>query len=66
MKYQIRNRTTSDISLCFTSCISGLSLRNTAKALSWFVNKSHVAIWDWIQEYKPKRFFAEKQILQNL
>ena len=35
----------------------GLSLRNTAKALSFLhiINRSHVAIWNWIQRYKPRK-----------
>jgi transposase-like protein len=33
----------------------GLSLRKTtAKALSKFANRSHVAVWKWIQKYKPE------------
>ena len=38
----------------------GLSLRNTAKALSRFVKRSHTAIRDWIQKYKPKRLSYRK------
>ena len=37
-----------------------LSLRNTSKALSRFVQRSHTAIRDWIQKYKPKRLFCNK------
>ncbi|WP_458721602.1 hypothetical protein [Candidatus Nitrosocosmicus sp. R] len=35
----------------------GLSLRNTAKALSFLhiINRSHIAIWNWIQRYKPRK-----------
>ena len=39
---------------------NGLSLRNTSKALSRFVQRSHTAIRDWIQKYKPKRLFCNK------
>ena len=39
---------------------SGLSLRNTSKALSRFVKRSHSAIRDWIQRYKPERLFCRK------
>ncbi len=38
----------------------GLSLRNTSKALSGFVKRSHTAIRDWIQKYKPERLFYRK------
>jgi hypothetical protein len=38
----------------------GLSLRNTSKATSKFVQRSHSAIRDWIQKYKPGRLFHSK------
>ena len=38
----------------------GLSYRNTSKALSRFVKRSHVSIWKWIQKYRPT------QVIQNL
>ena len=37
-----------------------LSLRNTFKAISRFVTKSHTAIRDWIQKYKPERLSYNK------
>jgi hypothetical protein len=53
MKYQIRNRTKlEDISYGLHLYFNGLSLRNTTKALSRFVHRSHIAIRDWIQKYK--------------
>ena len=40
---------------------SGLSLRNTFKALSRFIHRrSHSAIRGWIQRYKPERLFFRK------
>jgi putative transposase len=35
----------------------GLSLRNAVRALSFLhiVRRSHVAVWQWIQRYKPER-----------
>ncbi len=40
----------------------GLSLRNTAKALSFLhiVKRSHVSIWNWIQKYKPHKISAKR------
>ncbi len=35
--------------------VLGFSLRNTSKAISRFVTRSHTAIRDWIQKYKPER-----------
>ena len=37
-----------------------VSLRNTSKALSKSVHRSHAAIRDWIQKYKPERLFYHK------
>ena len=35
-------------------------MRNTSKALSRFVQRSHTAIRDWIQKYQPERLFFRK------
>ncbi len=35
-------------------------MRNTSKAISRFVKRSHTAIRDWIQKYKPERLFYSK------
>jgi len=61
MIYQVRKRTKlEDIVYSLTLYFSGLSLRNTAKALSKSVHRSHAAIRDWIQKYKPERLFYHK------
>ena len=61
MLYQIRKRTKpEDIVYSLHLYFSGLSLRNTSKALSKFVHRSHTAIRDWIQRYKPERLFFRK------
>jgi putative transposase len=39
----------------------GLSYRNTSKALSRFVKRSHVFIWKWIQKYRPKRIMRKRK-----
>ena len=39
---------------------SGLSLRHTSKVISRFVKRSHTAIRDWIQKYKPERLSYNK------
>jgi putative transposase len=41
-------------------CLEVQHLRNTAKALQRFVHRSHTAIRDWIQKYRPKRLFYKK------
>jgi transposase-like protein len=61
MIFQKRNRTKlTDIVYALHLYFDGLSLRNTAKALSRFVKRSLTAIRDWIQKYKPKRLFYRK------
>ena len=47
----------------------GLSTRNVAKALSflYIVKRSHVAIWNWIQKYKPQKIsIKRKKILEYI
>ena len=39
----------------------GLSYRNTSKALAQFVKRSHVAVWKWIQRYKPKKIARKRK-----
>ncbi len=56
MIQQIRKRTSlEDIIYSLHLYFLGLSLRNTSKAISRFVKRSHTAIRDWIQKYKPER-----------
>ncbi len=58
MIFQLRTRTDpKDILYALHLYFLGLSLRNTSKALSRFVKRSHTVIKDWIQKYKPKRLF---------
>ncbi len=55
---QMRKRTEpEDIVYSLHLYFNGLSLRNTSKAISRFVKRSHTAIRDWIQKYKPERLF---------
>jgi transposase-like protein len=68
MLYQLRKRTELEdivysLHLYFSS---GLSLRNTSKTLSRFVQRSHhTAIRDWIQKYKPERLSYKKVIVSK-
>ena len=59
---QKRNRTEQkDIAYALHLYFNGLSLRNTSKALSRFIKRSHSAIRDyWILKYKPDRLFFRK------
>ena len=61
MIYQIRKRTEpEDIAYSLYLYFLGLSLRNTSKAVSRFVKRSHTAIRDWIQRYKPEMLSSRK------
>ena len=67
MLFQLRKRTElEDIVYSLHLYFGGLSLRNTSKALSRFVKRSHTAIRDWIQKYKPERLSYNKIIVSKL
>jgi putative transposase len=59
----IRNRTSfEDITYGLYLYFLGLSYRNAAKALSSRIKKrSHVAVWKWVQKYKPERIFTKRK-----
>ena len=39
----------------------GLSFRDTSKAIQPFIDRSYVAIWDWVQQqFDPKRIYPFK------
>jgi putative transposase len=62
-----RNRTSAkDIGYGLYLYFLGLSYRNTAKALSRFVKRSHVAVWKWIQKYKPERISYRQRKVSEL
>ena len=50
-----------DIIYAVNLYFDGLSLRKTSKALSRFVNRSHTAIRDWIEKYKPQRLLSKSK-----
>ena len=61
MIFQTRNRTEQkDIAYALHLYFDGLSLRNTSKALPRFVKRSHTAIREWIQRYKPEILFFRR------
>ncbi len=64
-----RNRTSSKIiGYGLYLYFFGLSFRNTAKALSFLkiIKISHVSIWNWIQKYKPKKYFKKRKIKEYI
>jgi len=59
-----RNRTSlANIGYGLYLYFLGLSTRNVAKALSFLriVKRSHIAIWNWIQKYRPQRPKSKKK-----
>ena len=64
---QVRKRTEpKDIVYSLHLYFLGLSLRNTSRAISRFVKRSHTdAIRDWIQKYKPERLFHIKTTISE-
>ena len=61
MLYHLRKRTKlEDVTFSLHLYFNCLSLRNTSKALSKFIHRSHTAIRDLIQKYRPKRLFYGK------
>ncbi len=59
---QTRNRTRSeDIVYAIHLYFHDLSLSNTSKPLSRFVKRSHTAIRDWIQRYKPEELLSKRK-----
>lgn len=61
MIQQVKKRTSiENIVYSLHLYFSGLSLRNTSKAISRFIKRSHTAIRDWIQKYKPERLYYRK------
>ena len=60
-----RNRTPSNIiGYGLYLYFLGLSFRNTSKALSFLkiAKISHVSIWNWLQKYKPWKYFKKRKI----
>src|SRR5712691_3966960 len=40
----------------------GLSFRGVSYALDPFVNRSHTAVWKWVQRYEPHRVFDVRRV----
>ncbi|MFZ0511866.1 MAG: hypothetical protein WAM14_09690 [Candidatus Nitrosopolaris sp.] len=39
-----------------------MSFSNAARALEPFAERSHVAIWEWVQRFNPKQVYQCKRI----
>jgi len=40
----------------------GLSFQNTSKAKAPFKQRSHVAVWKWVQRFRPDRIYTRKKV----
>ena len=40
----------------------GLSFRNVSRAIEPFVQRSHVAVWEWVQKLNPKQIYPCKRV----
>ncbi|KAA2279838.1 DDE-type integrase/transposase/recombinase [Candidatus Nitrosocosmicus agrestis] len=63
-----RNRTpSSNISRALYLYFLGLSTRGVAKAMFFLhkVKRSHVAIWNWIQKYKPQKISIKRKSISE-
>jgi putative transposase len=65
LKNQRRRTKPKDIAYGLYLYFLGLSYRNTAKALSRFVHRSHVSIWKWMQRYKPQKVSSKRKKIEE-
>jgi putative transposase len=57
-----RNRTPSEyVYYGLYLYFSGLSLRRVSERLSYFINRNHVSICNWVQKYHPKKITSRKR-----
>src|SRR5574339_1179462 len=40
----------------------GLSFRNVSRAIEPFIQRSHVAVWEWVQKFNPKQIYPCKRV----
>ena len=40
----------------------GLSFRNVSRSIEPFVQRSHVAVWEWVQKFNPKQIYPCKRV----
>jgi putative transposase len=63
MSISHRNRTsTFCIMYALYLYFLGLSFRSTSKAIEPFEERSHVAVWKWVQRFRPNRIYVRKRV----
>jgi putative transposase len=63
-----RNRTSSSyIGRALYLYFLGLSTRSVSKAMLFLhkIRRSHVAIWNWIQRYHPKKITSKRKKIEE-
>jgi putative transposase len=40
----------------------GLSFRNVSRAIELFIQRSHVAVWKWVQKFDSKQIYQCKKV----
>jgi transposase-like protein len=40
----------------------GLSFRNVSRAIEPFIQRSHVAVWEWVQKFNHKQIYPCKRV----
>ena len=43
-------------------CIFWVSFRNVSRAIEPFLQRSHVAVWEWVQKFNPKQIYPCKRV----
>ena len=41
----------------------GLSFRSTSKAIVLFEERSHLAVWKWVQRFRPNKIYVRKRVV---
>jgi putative transposase len=47
----------------FTYTFYGLSYRSTSKPIVPFEERSHVAVWKWVQRFRPYKIYVRKRVV---
>ena len=59
--YIKRNKTPLKYMAMFCTCTSRFILQEHIEILARFIKRSHVAVWKWIQRYKPEKIARKRK-----
>ena len=65
MSISNRNKTSTYILyyVCTLLILSRLKLCSTSKAIVPFEERSHVAVWKWVQRFRPNKIYVRKRVV---